>query len=70
MPATEDQPEQNAGGGEKAGVCAPRVTIDADGNIVLDEERLVFGLRFASCSSYCIHLVVNRFTLLETGDAT
>ncbi|CAB3979761.1 ---NA--- [Paramuricea clavata] len=39
LPATEEQPEQNAGGG--AAVCAPRVTIDADGNIVLDEESLV-----------------------------
>ena len=41
LPASENQPEQTAGGGERAAVCAPRVTIDADGNIVLDEERLV-----------------------------
>ena len=41
MPASENQPEEDAGGGDGAAVCAPRVTIDADGNIVLDEERLV-----------------------------
>jgi hypothetical protein len=46
LPATEEQPEQNTGGEGGAAVCAPRVTIDADGNIVLDEERLVFHCGF------------------------
>ncbi|XP_028399629.1 uncharacterized protein LOC114523022 [Dendronephthya gigantea] len=40
LPTNENQPDESAGGEERTDVCAPRVTIDADGNIVLDEESL------------------------------
>ena len=42
LPVNEDQPEQNTDVDERPAVCAPQVRIDADGNVVLDEERQVF----------------------------
>ncbi|XP_046859357.1 serine-rich adhesin for platelets-like isoform X2 [Xenia sp. Carnegie-2017] len=41
LPAVETDSNENRGEASKATVCAPQVRIDADGNIVLDEESMV-----------------------------